>query len=265
MTAITMNLGELKFVKQNKTKNNKVIYLLKLTITSGYCGGSLFSKDPYDKDDAEADAIYESIDKRMDEKRREYREKKEKEFLEKYRQERPKIQQLFSDIERTLGSVSDAEWASLPEVGDGRNRKIRNPRSEKFIPLPDSVLSRNMGTESSSTLDPRSGLASMVPGMSTPGMLTPSGDLDLRKIGQARNTLMNVKLSQVSDSVTGQTVVDPKGYLTDLQSMIPTYGGDINDIKKARLLLKSVRETNPNHPPARIASSSYSNICSHLD
>jgi hypothetical protein len=40
------------------------------------------------------------------------------------------------------------------------------------------------------------------------------------------------------------------GYLTDLQSMIPTYGGDINDVKKARLLLKSVRETNPNHPPA---------------
>lgn len=94
----------------------------------------------------------------------------------------------------------------------------------------------------------------MVPGVTTPGMLTPSGDLDLRKIGQARNTLMNVKLSQVSDSVTGQTVVDPKGYLTDMQSMIPTYGGDINDIKKARLLLKSVRETNPNHPPSWIAS-----------
>ena len=55
-------------------------------------------------------------------------------------------------------------------------------------------------------------------------------------------------------SVTGQTVVDPKGYLTDLQSMIPTHGGDINDVKKARLLLKSVRETNPHHPPAWIAS-----------
>lgn len=33
--------------------------------------------------------------------------------------------------------------------------------------------------------------------------------------------------SQVSDSVSGQTVVDPKGYLTDLNSMIPTHGGDI--------------------------------------
>ncbi len=37
-------------------------------------------------------------------------------------------------------------------------------------------------------------------------------------------TVLNL---QVSDSVTGQTVVDPKGYLTDLQSMIPSHGGDI--------------------------------------
>ena len=41
-------------------------------------------------------------------------------------------------------------------------------------------------------------------------MLTPTGDLDLRKIGQARNTLMDLKLKQSSDSVSGQTVVDPK-------------------------------------------------------
>ena len=58
------------------------------------------------------------------------------------------------------------------------------------------------------------------------------GEIDMKKIGQARNTLMNIKLTQVSDSVSGQTVVDPKGYLTDLQSMIPTHGGDIKyDVK----------------------------------
>lgn len=34
-------------------------------------------------------------------------------------------------------------------------------------------------------------------------------------------------LSQASDSVSGQTVVDPKGYLTDLQSLTPSAGGDI--------------------------------------
>ena len=69
-----------------------------------------------------------------------------------------------------------------------------------------------------SSISPSSGLASVipglqtsVPGMQTPGMLTPTGDLDLRKIGQARNTLMDLKLKQSSDSVSGQTVVDPKG------------------------------------------------------
>lgn len=32
----------------------------------------------------------------------------------------------------------------------------------------------------------------------TPGLMTPgTGDLDMRKIGQARNTLMDMRLSQV--------------------------------------------------------------------
>ena len=69
---------------------------------------------------------------------------------------------------------------------------------------------------------------------------------------------------QVSDSVTGQTVVDPKGYLTDLHSMLPQYGGDVADIKKARLLLKSVRETNPKHPPAWIASARLEEVTGKL-
>ncbi|WAR16458.1 PRP6-like protein [Mya arenaria] len=138
---------------------------------TGY-GGSLCSKDPYDKDDEEADAVYEAVDKRMDEKRKERREKKLQEQIEKYRQERPKIQQQFSDLKKFGG------------------------------------LNTPYGTN-------------------TPGGSTP-GDIDMKKIGQARNTLMDIKLTQVSDSVSGQTVVDPKGYLTDLQSMLPSHGGDIN-------------------------------------
>lgn len=232
---------------------------------AGY-GGSLFSKDPYDKDDEEADAIYEAIDKRMDEKRKEYREAKLKKELERYRQERPKIQQQFSDLKRDLASVTEDDWKNIPEVGDARNKRQRNPRPERFTPMPDSLLAKaGITGDTVAVIDPRQqpyggGLTTPFPGTATPGGLmtpgwaTPSADLDLRKIGQARNTLMDIKLNQVSDSVSGQTVVDPKGYLTDLQSMIPTHGADISDIKKARLLLKSVRETNPNHPPAWIAS-----------
>ncbi|CAG2165270.1 unnamed protein product [Oppiella nova] len=201
---------------------------------NGY-GGSLFSKDPYDKDDEEADQIYESIDKRMDEKRKEYRENKLRRELERYRQERPKIQQQFSDLKRDLNAVTEDEWRTIPEVGDARNKKMRNPRAEKFTPVPDSILAHNSAIGSGETvvsIDPRTGLKTPMTAGTSTGLLTPGGfvtpgNLDLRKIGQARNTLMDLKLNQASDSVSGQTVVDPKGYLTDLQSMIPSHGADI--------------------------------------
>jgi pre-mRNA-processing factor 6 len=53
--------------------------------------------------------------------------------------------------------------------------------------------------------------------------------------------------------VSGQTNVDPKGYLTDLNSLKINSEAEIGDIKKARLLLKSVITTNPRHPPGWIA------------
>jgi len=84
---------------------------------AGY-GGSLFNKDPYDKDDEEADAVYEAIDERMDEKRREYRDKRLKEEIEKYRQERPKIQQQFSDLKRELSVVRFNSSLQLKSVAN---------------------------------------------------------------------------------------------------------------------------------------------------
>ena len=53
------------------------------------------------------------------------------------------------------------------------------------------------------------------------------GDVDMLEVGAARGTLMRMNLDQISDSVTGQTVVDPKGYLTDLNSLTPNFSGDI--------------------------------------
>lgn len=229
---------------------------------TGY-GGSICSKDPYEKDDAEADEIYSSIDDRMDERRRSHREKRLQEEIERYRKERPKIQQQFVDLRRELSTVSEADWLSLPEVGDARNKLQRNPRQEKYTPIPDSIISKGLaatqGTTQINAMEQQFG------GLTTPfGAQTPSGDIDMKKIGEARTSLMDIKLNQVSDSVLGQTVVDPKGYLTDLQSMIPRHGGDINDMKKARLLLKSVRETNPKHAPGWVASARLEEIAGKL-
>ena len=59
---------------------------------------------------------------------------------------------------------------------------------------------------------------------------------------------------QLSDSVSGQTVVNPKDYLTDLGSIKISSEAEISDIKKARMLLKSVTLTNPHHGPGWIAA-----------
>jgi len=60
-----------------------------------------------------------------------YRERRFQEEIDKYRQERPKIQQQFSDLKRKLADVTPEEWMNMPEVGDTRNKRQRNPRQEK--------------------------------------------------------------------------------------------------------------------------------------
>lgn len=80
---------------------------------AGY-GGSLFASAPYEADDREADEIYETIDDRMDSRRKVRREKKFQDEIERYRQERPKIQQQFSDLK-----VHPHVGVSLKEVYRG--------------------------------------------------------------------------------------------------------------------------------------------------
>lgn len=48
------------------------ILLFNIFQFEGYAD-SLFSKDPYDKDDEEADGIYHAVDMRQDERRKDYR------------------------------------------------------------------------------------------------------------------------------------------------------------------------------------------------
>jgi pre-mRNA-processing factor 6 len=60
-----------------------------------------------------------------------FSDRKYKEAVENFRKERPKIQQELSDLKRELAKVSEDEWASIPEVGDYRNKRQRNSREDK--------------------------------------------------------------------------------------------------------------------------------------
>jgi pre-mRNA-processing factor 6 len=225
---------------------------------SGY-GGNLFGKDPYEKDDAEADKAWEMVDEKLDQRRRARREQRLKEEMERFRAERPKIQQQFSDLKRNLTTVSTEEWDAIPEIGDHSLRFKK--RAERYTPAPDSLLER--ARAEAQNLNVAIGTDTPMGG-ATPfmGGATPLGDVTA--VGSARTTLLNMKLHQASDSVSGQTVVDPKNYLTDLRSMKVNSAAEITDIKRARLLLRSVTTTNPKHAPGWIAAARLEEVAGKL-
>ncbi|KAI5654314.1 hypothetical protein M9H77_31501 [Catharanthus roseus] len=103
--------------------------------------GELFASAEYDDDDKEADAIWEAIDKRMDSRRKDRRESRLKEEIEKYCASNPKITEQFADWKRKLQTLSHQEWESVPEIGDYslRNKK---KRFESFVPILDTLLEK---------------------------------------------------------------------------------------------------------------------------
>ncbi|KAL2915099.1 U4/U6 x U5 tri-snRNP complex subunit Prp1 [Polyrhizophydium stewartii] len=215
----------------------------------------LFNTAPYEADDEEADRIYEAIDQKMDERRRARREAREQEELERYRRERPKIQQQFQDLKRGLSAMTEDEWAAIPEVGDlvrKKGKKVKQGPTERFAAVPDSVLlAAASSTQLATSIDASS--------RESAGTLT-----DFAQFGQARDKVLGLKLDQISDSVSGQTTIDPKGYLTDLSSVVIKSDAEISDIKKARMLLRSVTQTNPKHAPGWIAAARLEEVAGKL-
>ncbi|EGN93902.1 hypothetical protein SERLA73DRAFT_97278 [Serpula lacrymans var. lacrymans S7.3] len=210
----------------------------------------LFAGTTYEQDDEEADRIYESVDQNMDGRRRVRREAREDTELAKHRAERPKIQQQFADLKRGLSVVTDEEWESIPEVGNLTRKKRR--KDERTFVVPDSVIVGDRGkTEYENSLDTRQQAA----GFETPA---DSGTLtNFVEIGQARDKILSLKLDQISGTSTtsgSATSVDPKGYLTSLNSVVLKTEAEIGDIKRARMLFDSLVKSNPKHSPGWIAA-----------
>lgn len=181
-----------------------------------------------------------------------FREAREKQEREEYERNNPKIQQQFADLKRALGTVTDEDWANIPEVGDltGKNRRMKETRRQRFYAVPDSVLAgaRDAGQlENSIPTD----------GDAADGTMTNFAD-----IGAARDKVLQVRLDQAAQGQTPEngsagtaTSVDPKGYLTSLsRTELQAGEAQVGDIKRVRVLLESVIKTNPKHAPGWIAA-----------
>lgn len=185
------------------------------------------------------------------------REAREAQERKEYEANNPKIQQQFADLKRSLASVSDEDWANIPEVGDltGKNRRTKQNLRQRFYAVPDSVIAgARDSTQFETTMaeDGPSGSGAD----SVDGTMTNFAD-----IGAARDKVLQVKLDQAAlgsgtDSTAGtSTNIDPKGYLTSLsKSEIKSGEAEVGDINRVRVLLESVIKTNPKHAPGWIAA-----------
>ncbi|EMR11238.1 hypothetical protein PNEG_00827 [Pneumocystis murina B123] len=200
-----------------------------------YC---LFAGAPYDADDEEADRIWSEVDQKMAQRRKSRREAKEREEAERL-MERPKVQDQFADVIQGLSTITDDEWLNIPNVGDltGKKRKKINPR-ERFYTIPDSLISRASQIEQ---------LDTSIDVTETDTDFNDGKMTNFAEIGAARDKVLGLKLDQISsDSVTGQSTVDPQGYLTSINSMALKSNAELGDIKRARSLMQSLIKTNPN-------------------
>ena len=207
--------------------------------------GSMFAgkEDQFDDDDDEADKIYDQIDDRIKK-----RHKKNDDDSSG-----SAISDQFRDLKQQLATVTEDQWASIPDVGDYSLRHKQKRREDVFTPLTDSLLesrSHNNADATAGGQNTMAGTAQVVDGTVTAGYRT-----NLSGLAEARSTVMTMSLDKMSsDSATGQTVIDPKGYLTSLSNTKIASAAEVGDVNKARLLLKSVRDTNPKHGPGWIAA-----------
>ncbi|KYK60479.1 hypothetical protein DCS_01616 [Drechmeria coniospora] len=215
----------------------------------------LFAGGVYDKDDEEADRVWEWVDERMDRRKRQ-REEREKAELDEFERNNPKIQQQFTDLKRALSTVTDEEWANLPEVGDltGKNRRSKQALRQRFYAVPDSVLAAARDANEMSTTVADSGTTSGH-GDGGDGTMT-----NFAEIGAARDKVLKSRLEQASqsagtDSVAGSaSTIDPQGYITSLNKMQMNGQAQVGDINRVRELLQSVVKTNPNNALGWIAA-----------
>lgn len=234
---------------------------------SGY-ESNLFGNTEYDDEDRDADHQYNQIEKHIEGRRKTRTEKKLKETISKLREERPTIRQQFSDLKSGLSKISKDDWENIPEI---ENYTIKKRKQERYTPITDKIIEQGLqdntylnainpseinvsannivnqdkaanGFETSmqgttSTVNSNfnsNGFVSVVDTKSS-----------LNEFGKAKNSVLSYVFNKMSNSVSGQTSVNPAGYITDLNSLKVNSASDIADFKKARLLMKSIINTNP--------------------
>jgi len=255
----------------------------------------------YDGDDREADRVWDGVDDYMEDRRRRAAGGAGAANgggggNDGAGSGEPKISEQFADLKRRLAAVTEAEWEAIPEIGDTTVKKRQ--RAPAYAPAPDSLLAtalRATGASSSRTVvdaEDGGGLSTAVHSDLTAvgeGRGTVLG-LQLDAIvaraaaagggggggggggtgGGGNGAGGSSRFATPATAASGgggggaSTAIDREGYLTELSQQRSASAAEVADVKKARLLLKSVTATNPRHAPGWIAAARLEELAGDL-
>ncbi|RKO97704.1 hypothetical protein CXG81DRAFT_4888, partial [Caulochytrium protostelioides] len=233
---------------------------------AGAGGAQAAASRPYEADEEEADRIYRQVEARLTERRKRRRDAVAGSSSSSSNSgggggggdRVATIADQFKDLRPTLASVTEEQWATLPEVTDlvTKRGSKKSRLQERFTSAPDTLLlaqSASLG----SLAAPANAVA---PGPRSTGSGSGSGDgdsgsmTDLVSFSQGRDRMLAHKLDH-ADSGTATSVpsVDAQGYMTSLHQA-PASGLAVGDVQRARLLLTSAVKRNPTHAAGWIAA-----------
>lgn len=189
------------------------------------------------------------------------------------------IAEQHANAKQSLSSMSMADWESIPEESGARarNREDRGSQKESFVPVPDSILLQGAGIAaqppgqpssaqeapdgvplggSASSSAAASGAASdTTTGLASTMSTTPSSIT----LNNARAKRLESTLAAAGAQVGGQSVLDPAGYASQLQTSMTraAASGSVTDVDQTREVLRSLVATNSSQPMAWITAARF--------
>ncbi|AOA64737.1 U4/U6-U5 snRNP complex splicing factor [Komagataella phaffii CBS 7435] len=177
-----------------------------------------------DDSDNEADQVFAEIEERL--KRR----NKRKNEVQEDEEPLDEIKKNFQELKKNLTSISEEEWFNLPESGDltrkNKRARLEEQQQQRFYAVPDSVIN----------------------GVVADTMET-SNSIDVTKISVAKDRLLGLRLDEQLDTEGN----DVQEYLDSLKEQ-EDFSAKFGDINRARLILNSLRKTEPHRGSSWIAS-----------
>lgn len=210
--------------------------------------GLLASRGPQGADDDEADAVFAAVEAKMNERRGNRRAT----VSAVVDPNDPTT--LFAAEKLKLRQVTAKEWAQLPESGDFIAKRVkRSHDKERYTPVPDSVILRSLtsGTGSlENSIEPKA----------------EQGETDFRAVGETREKVLGARLDMYLGSHGPEQAkegFDAVGYLSSLDTESGK-GPQINDLRRARALLRAAIQANPTNPAAWLSAVKIEEVSGNL-